>query len=150
MKRKAVTYRLIEISDIPALFQVRVATWHNENGARELTEMGITSASVEQQLVSGTHQGWLAEVDGVVVGFAIGNKTKGEMWVIAVLSEFEGCGIGRELITRVERWLFSLGWESIWLTTHLDPDFRAVGFYRSLGWVDWKMEKDRYMRKSKH
>ena len=149
MKNGSITYRLIEVPDIPVLFQVGVATLYYENGPRELTEMGITAASVEQQLVSGTHQGWLAEVNNVVVGFAMGNKTKGEMWVIAVLSEFEGCGIGRELITRVERWLFSLGWESIWLTTYLDLNFRAVGFYKSLGWVDWKMEEDRYMRKSK-
>ena len=77
------------------------------------------------------------------------NKTSGEMWVIAVLNKHEGKGIGKKLLTLVEDWLWSEGWKEIWLTTDPDETDRAVGFYRHLGWKDWKLEKDRHMRKRK-
>ena len=60
-----------------------------------------------------------------------------------------GRGIGKALLTRIEEWLWSEGWKEIWLTTDLDETDRAVGFYRHLGWKDWKIEKDRYMKKVK-
>lgn len=140
--------REIHIEDLPTIFEVRIATWHNPNGAEELTQFGITIESVTQMLQTGTHQGWLCEVDGKIVGFAMGDRSNGEMWVIAVLKQFDGRGIGKALINQVEAWLASCGWEEIWLTTDVDEKLRAVGFYRRLGWQDWKFESgDRFMRK---
>lgn len=142
-------YREIEDHDIPAIFAVRIQTWHTPRGAEELVQMGITPESVRAMLQAGTHRGWLAEIDGTVVGFTMGNRQNGEMWVVAVLPEWENQGIGRQLMERVESWLFSEGWSEIWLTTDPDETVRAIGFYRRLGWTDWKFERgDRYMRKS--
>lgn len=141
------TLREIVADDMQAIFDVRVATWHNANGLQELTELGITHDTVRKMLES-THKGWLCESNSQVVGFAIGNKQTGEMWVIAVLKEFEGHGIGGRLINKVEEWLFENGWKEIWLTTDTDENYRAVGFYRHLGWMDWKIENgDRFMKK---
>ena len=141
------TFREITAADIPAIFDVRVATWHNENGQQEMTRLGITPTSVETMMNS-THRGWLCESGDRVVGFAMGNIESGEMWVIAVLKQFEGHGIGKELLRLVEQWLFSGGWSEIWLTTDVDESLRAVGFYRHLGWVDWKFDDgDRFMKK---
>ena len=141
-------YREILDEDMQSIFDVRVATWDNENGLEELTQLGITHKSVREMLID-SHRGWLCEVNGRVVGFAMGNKETGEMWVIAVLKEFEGRGIGRQLLFLVEEWLFDEGWKEIWLTTDRDEGVRAVGFYRHLGWLDWKLEEggDRYMKK---
>ncbi len=141
-------YRPIEPDDMGAIFEVRVATWHNDNGAEELKQFGITPASVRAMLKT-THRGWLCEVDGRVVGFAMGDQSKGEMWVIAVLAEHEGRGIGRALLTRVEDWLFDQGHHEIWLTTDPDESYRAVGFYRHCSWHDWKIDGDRFMKKTK-
>jgi len=70
------------------------------------------------------------------------------MWVIAVLPDYENRGIGAELLSRVEDWLWSAGWEQIWLTTDLNPALRAYGFYQRQGWVDHKIEDElRYMQK---
>ena len=142
--------REIVFEDIPAIFEVRVATWHNENGREEMAQLGITHDAVREVLEAGTHRGWLAESDeGDVIGFTMGIHESGEMWVIAVLPEHENHGIGRELMQVVEDWLFESS-DEIWLTTDEDENFRAVGFYRALGWEDWKMEGgDRFMRKSK-
>ena len=78
----------------------------------------------------------------------MGKRETGEMWVIAVLEEFENRGIGRKLLTAVEDWLFSAGWKEIWLTTDVDETLRAVGLYRHLGWEDVKLDGDRFMKKS--
>ncbi|MCH9657015.1 MAG: GNAT family N-acetyltransferase [Planctomycetes bacterium] len=141
-------FREIQREDIPALFAVRIATWDNPRGEAELNALGITVDSVSQMLEE-SHRGWLCEIENRVVGFVLGNKETGEMWVIAVLKEHEGKGIGKQLLTRIEEWLWSEGWKEIWLTTDLDESHRAVGFYRHLGWEDWKLENDRFMKKTR-
>lgn len=142
-----ITYRQIVEDDIPALFEIRLATWGNDRGADEMTALGINHDSILARLRS-DHAGWIAFLDGKPVGFAMANRSNGELWAMAVLSECEGHGIGRELMHQAESWLFSHGWEEIWLTTHADEHYRAVGFYRHLGWVDWKMEGDRFLKKA--
>jgi ribosomal protein S18 acetylase RimI-like enzyme len=141
-------FRRIGQPDIPALFTVRVATRENTLSREDLTQMGITEMSVAEMLRS-SHSGWLCEVDGRVVGFAMGNHANGEMWVIAVLPEHEERGIGEELLTRVEHDLWDAGWDTIWLTTDVDPSLRAYGFYLRLGWSDREIKNgDRYMQKA--
>ena len=140
-------FREIEIADIPEIFRVRIATWHNDRAVEQMTEWGITHESVRKMFESGSHRGWLCDIEGNAVGFCMGNKTNGEMWVVAVLKEFEGLGIGRQLMKYAEDWLWSEGWEEIWLTTDPDENVRAVGFYRKIGWADWKIEGSRYMKK---
>ena len=142
------SYREIAPDDMVAIFDVRVRTWHNPNGAEEMARMGITHEAVIA-LMGKSHRGWLAEDDGKVVGFVMGDKTTGEMWVIAVIAEYENKGIGRALMELVEGWLIQEGCKELWLTTDPDESYRAVGFYRRLGWEDWKIEDgDRFMRKA--
>lgn len=138
--------RPISETDIPDLFRLRIATWENDRGAEELENLGITPQSVAEKLHT-THCGWIATCGPESVGFAMGNRKTGELWVIAVLPEFEGRGIGRRLMAAVENDLAKAGWNEIWLTTYRDDSWRAVGFYRRLGWKDWKIDDDRYMRK---
>jgi ribosomal protein S18 acetylase RimI-like enzyme len=139
--------REIRVADVPDLFEVRVATRENVLSRAELTRMGITVESVSTMLGT-SHDGWLCEADGRVAGFAMGNRDTGEMWVIALLPEFEGRGIGAELLTRVENDLWAAGWRKIWLTTDVDPSLRAYGFYLRQGWVDGEIRDGlRYMKK---
>jgi ribosomal protein S18 acetylase RimI-like enzyme len=141
------TLREITDDDVPALFVVRVATRENTLSLDELHKLGITEESVRGMLGT-THRGWLCEDAGKVVGFAMGNRETGEMWVIAVLPEHEGRGIGARLLTLVENWLWSVGWSEIWLTTDTDPTLRAYGFYMRQGWEDSEISDGlRYMTK---
>ncbi len=141
------SFREIALTDMDAIFAIRIATWHNDRGAQELAEWGITPESVRAMLQS-SHRGWLCEIDSRPVGFAIGDGATGEMWVIAVLRKHEGQGIGSRLLSLVEEWLFNRGFSEIWLTTDVDESIRAVGFYRLSGWHDWKSDDgDRFMRK---
>ena len=129
------------------LFVVRAATRENALSREQLAGLGITEASV-RALMQRTHRGWLCEDNGRIVGFAMGNGETGEVWVIAVLPEFCGRGIGGRLLDSVEDWFWSLGREEAWLTTDVDTSLRAYGFYVHQGWSDSKLKDgNRYMSK---
>jgi GNAT superfamily N-acetyltransferase len=139
--------REITEDDIPALFVVRVATHENQLTQEQLTSLGITEETVKTRL-QGTFKGWLCELNAQVVGFAIGDRATGELWVIVLLPQYVGQGIGSALLRRVEDWLQTNGCARLWLTTDLDPNLKAYRFYRQHGWQDDRIEKGlRYMVK---
>lgn len=140
-------FREITLADLPALFAVRVATHENRLSYAELAALDITVASVADKL-QGSFKGWLCEVEQRIVGFAIGDRATGELWVIAVLPEYLGQRIGSRLLTLVENWLRENGCSRLWLTTDLDPSLKAYAFYRAHGWEDERLENGlRYMEK---
>jgi GNAT superfamily N-acetyltransferase len=140
-------YRVITSADIEFLFAVRTATDENNLTREELYAMGITADSVREKLC-GSYKGWLCETDSQVVGFAIGDRETGELWVIAVLPAYIKRGIGSKLLSLVEAWLWESGCGELWLTTDVDPKLRAYAFYIKHGWEDDRIEKDiRYMKK---
>ena len=131
----AARFRAIAPSDVPALFVVRTAARENPFSLEALRAIGITEASVREKLAS-IHRGWLAEVGGRIVGFAMGDSATGELLVVAVLPAHEGRGIGRTLLTLVQDWLWSNGWSELWLTTGPEKTTRAFHLYCRLGWRD--------------
>lgn len=132
-------YREITAADMSALFHVRTRTRENAYTLEQLHRLGITPASVIQKL-SNSFSGWLCEVCDEVVGFCMVDRSSGELWVIAVLPQFEGRGIGRQLMRLAEDGLWASGCTRAWLTTDVDTTLRAYGFYRHRGWTDWKVE----------
>ena len=88
--------RRIEASDVPQLFRVRAATDENRLTLDRLAALGINEKSVREKLLS-SHQGWLCEEQGSVVGFAMGDRSSGEMEVIAGLPTHIRRGIGGRL-----------------------------------------------------
>lgn len=113
----------------------------------ELASIGITPASMTAA-IQGSHKGWLFEAEAQVGGFAMGNAENSELTVMAMLPKHEGKGIGGKLLTQVERWLASEGCTRLWLTTDINPQLRAYGFYLRHGWQDWKIEAGlRFMSK---
>lgn len=139
-------FREIAAADVPALFDVRTRTRENAYTLEQLRALGITIDSVRRRL-EGAHKGWLCCDADRVVGFCIADRSTGELWVIAVLPEHEGRGIGDRLMALAEGWLDEAGCIRAWLTTDVDPALRAYGFYRHRGWSDWKIENGlRWMR----
>lgn len=120
-------------ADLPQVFEVRVATLENEITMARLVELGITPESLAVA-IEDTAKGWVCEFGGKIVGFVMGDKSTGELTVLALLPEFEGRGIGKRLLESVEEWLFANGNEELWLVTSPEPSFRAYGFYQSQGW----------------
>lgn len=142
-------FREIIPEDVPALFEVRIRTDENNFTMDELVSLGIDHESVRDMMAT-SFKGWLCETEDRVVGFAMGDRETGELWVIAVLPEYIRRGIGSRLLSLVEKWLFSEGCERLWLTTDIDTDLRAYSFYINNGWLDDKIEDGlRYMYKER-
>ncbi len=139
--------RKILHKDVSNLFKVRVATRENALSLSDLEELGITEESIHSA-IDDSHCGWLCELDGKTVGFAMGDFRAKELTVIALLPEYENQGIGAKLLNRVEAWLSAKKCNKIWLTTDIDINLRAYGFYIKHGWVDNKIKNgDRHMVK---
>jgi len=132
-------FREITKDDIQSLFAVRVATHENRLTIEELASLGITEETVEEKL-AGTYKGWLCEAENLVAGFAMGDWATGELWVIDVLPEYIGKGIGSALLRKVEEWLKEKGCHRLWLTTDIDRSLKAYRFYRDHGWEDDRIE----------
>ena len=128
------SYRQMQIDDLAAAFAVRLSTLENAMTMERLARVyGITPQSLSEAMKSHV-KGWLCEDSGKVVGFAMGDLASGEVQVVAVRPEHEGKGIGKNLLMLVQSWLFSEGFDEIWLLADPDPGLRAHGFYRKLGW----------------
>jgi ribosomal protein S18 acetylase RimI-like enzyme len=77
---------------------------------------------------------WQCVCDSKVVGHCGANAATGEVVSLGVSADFEGLGIGRQLLAFVVDWLRAAGATRIWLDSPSDPSQRAYGFYRALGW----------------
>ncbi|MBW3553779.1 MAG: GNAT family N-acetyltransferase [Gemmatimonadetes bacterium] len=77
-------------------------------------------------------RGWVAEVEGRMVGFAVADLARSNVWALFVDPGFEARGVGRRLHDTMMDWFFAAGADRVWLGT--DPGTRAEGFYRSAGW----------------
>jgi GNAT superfamily N-acetyltransferase len=118
--------RQATIDDIAGMHHVRVAVRENR-----LSDPGRITPSDYAAAIESLGRGWVAEVDGEIVAFAVGYAS-GNIWALFVHPDHEGRGHGRALHAQMVDWLWSLGLGRLWLTTA--PGSRAEGFYRSLGW----------------
>ncbi|MGR4068661.1 GNAT family N-acetyltransferase [Billgrantia sp. C5P2] len=127
-------FRGTQLSDIESLFFVRERTRENAIPRERLASLGITPQSIASSLASGQLVSYVCECESTVVGFCSGDLESGEVLVLAVLSEYEGLGIGKELICRVVEALQAAGHRELWLGASPDASSRAHGFYRAQGW----------------
>ncbi|RON51630.1 GNAT family N-acetyltransferase [Pseudomonas frederiksbergensis] len=117
-------------TDISAIFDIRTSVKENHLSLGQLKQMGITPETIRQAM-SQAPCVWIAEVDGLPVGFSMADVEDGCVFAAFVRPEFEGHGLGRCLMEKVEAFLFQHH-QTIWLET-ADAS-RASGFYRHLGW----------------
>lgn len=119
--------------DIPQLQLVRTAV--RENVLR--TPGKVTVRDYEEH-IDGRGRTWVAERDGVIVGFVAVDGDKHWMWALFVDPAHEGRGIGRALLAPALAWLRARGAASVSLTT--EPGTRAERFYRAAGFVAQGLE----------
>jgi len=142
-------FRKIELRDVDQLFGVRTSVRENAMTLEELAGMGITPQSVADSL-GDPLAGYLCEIAGRIVGFAMADLKSGEFAVIAVLSEYERRGIGRELLQLTEKLLWMAGHPTIWLWTGTNRNTRALRLYSSAGWVETEVRAQRiYLKKER-
>ncbi|MGI9287028.1 MAG: GNAT family N-acetyltransferase, partial [Pseudomonadales bacterium] len=74
----------MKTSDLPEVFSVRTATIENAISLEKLHEYGITEESLTRSMSSHV-KGWVYEELGKIIGFVMGDKSNGEVQVLAVL-----------------------------------------------------------------
>jgi len=122
-------FREAEIADIAQIQVVRNAVKENRLSDPAL----VPDADVEEYMTK-RGKGWVCEIGDRIVGFAIVDLVKNNVWALFVDPAFEAMGIGKNLHTIMMDWYFLQTREIIWLGT--DPDSRANQFYRMQGWTE--------------
>lgn len=122
-------FREAQLADIPALFDVRYSVTENVLRDRAL----VTTANTEEYLTR-RGKGWVCEVDGQVVGFAIADLQDHSVWALFLRPEYVGQGIGKRLHHLMLDWYFKQTSTTLWLST--GPDTRAEEFYRRQSWQE--------------
>ena len=122
-------YRQARIEDIPQLQLVR-------NSVREnvLSDPSLVTNEACREYLTERGKGWVCELNGRIIGFAIADLKEDNIWALFVHPEFEGKGIGRNLHKLMLDWYFSMGKEKVWLGT--SPGTRAADFYSKMGWTE--------------
>lgn len=129
----SVEIRQANEEDIETLFDIRTSVHENLQNRKELAQLGVTPESVAE-LLRGNGRAWLALLASEPAAFSMANADEGTVFAMFVRPGYERQGLGRRLMGEAEGWLFSRGWQEIWLLTGADPSLRAHGFYLRLGW----------------
>jgi GNAT superfamily N-acetyltransferase len=122
-------FREALLTDIPQMSVLRLAVKENA-----LSDAALITQQDYIDHLSERGKGWVCEADGKIVGFAIGDLVKHNVWALFVQPEFEGQGIARDLLISLLDWYYGETKETIWLST--SPDTRAADFYRSFGFKE--------------
>ena len=113
-------------TDVAGIQRVRASVKENILRSTVVTDADVIHAIEE------TGRGWVIELDGEVVAFAVGNAQNGNIWALFVDPAHERQGHGRRLHDTMLAWLWSQGLRRLWLTT--ESATRAQRFYEAAGW----------------
>ena len=97
-----------------------------------LSDPSLVPDSDVLDYISNRGRGWVAEMEGRILGFSIVSVNDTNVWALFLLPEEEGKGIGQKLHELMLDWYFSQTDRDIWLST--SPGTRAASFYRLAGW----------------
>lgn len=123
-----VIYREATVDDIDNYMIVRMAVQENK-----LNNPALVTREDNIDYLTQSGKGWVCEVDGQIVGFAIVGLVQRNVWALFVLPGFEGRGIGQTLHDMMMDWYFGQTNETIWLGT--EQNTRAEQFYKNRGWT---------------
>jgi len=122
-------FREATTTDIPQIQLVRNSVKENVLSDPAL----VTDKDCEDYLL-GRGKGWVCEIEGEVVGFAIADLIDHNVWALFVKPGFDKKGIGKKLHDDMLDWYFAQTDLTIWLGTASGT--RAEGFYRKAGWSE--------------
>lgn len=105
------------------------------NAVREnvLSDPKLVTDAQYLEFLSGKGKGWVCVVDDILIGFAIADLEKNNIWALFVHPAFERQGIGKKLHQLMLDWYFSMTSKTVWLSTA--PHSRAAQFYMQQGWA---------------
>ncbi|MDV9041053.1 GNAT family N-acetyltransferase [Stenotrophomonas sp. RAC2] len=120
--------------DAAACIDLRGRTRENAFSAAQLAQLGITAQTWAEGISGGDFIGRVAWEGERMVGYCFADRDSGEVLVLALLPDYEGRGIGRQLLQEVVSLTRDAGHQRLFLACSADPRSRSHGFYRRLGW----------------
>ena len=123
------TIREAKIGDIKQIQIVRNAVTENTLSSPDL----VTDQDCEA-FITARGKGWVCEIEGQIVGFAIVDLKKNNIWALFIDPKFEKKGIGRMLHKTMLDWYFTQTKDTVWLGTAFNT--RAEKFYRKANWTE--------------
>lgn len=143
------TFREATLADIPALHHIRMSVKENI-----LNNPALLTAADYTAFLTTKGKGWLCEMDGQIVGFAILDTVQQNIWALFVHPLAEGKGVGKQLQMLMLDWHFASSTATLWLGTA--PGTKAERFYALTGWrnkglkangeVRFEMDYDTWMK----
>ena len=121
--------REAQIEDIKQIQIVRNAVKENA-----LSDPKLVTDKDCEEFITQRGKGWVYEIDGKIVGFAIADLRDNNIWALFLHPGFEKQGIGKQLHDTMLNWYFSKTTSPVWLGTA--PNTRAEKFYRKAGWKE--------------
>jgi GNAT superfamily N-acetyltransferase len=121
--------RAAEVKDISQIQVVRNLVKENR-----LSDPALVPDSDVEDYITRRGRGWVCEIDGQVVGFAIADLVDNNIWALFIHPDFERIGIGKKLHDKMMNWYFTKTDKTVWLGT--SPQTRAELFYRKAGWKE--------------
>lgn len=132
-------FRKAQLTDIPGMSQIRTSVKEN----RLLNPNTVTETDYVEMLTK-LGKGWVCTNEGQVIGFAIVDASRNNVWALFVLPGYEGRGIGKKLHSLLRDWCINKEIPKLWLST--DPATRAEQFYQKAGWKKVGVEKNGEIR----
>ena len=84
--------RLATEADIPEMHRIRMSVCENR-----LADPSLIQPSDYRAMLAEHGRGWVAETGGRIVGFAVADLSRRNVWALFVDPAFEGRGAGRRL-----------------------------------------------------
>ena len=107
---------------------------HNPVRENILPDPSMITEKEYAEFLTQRGKGWLCETDNNIVGFAIVDLLKNNIWALFAEPSYEGRGIGKKLHDTMLDWYFIQTKEKVWLGT--SPGTRAEIFYRKAEWKE--------------
>jgi len=121
-------FREATIEDIAQMQVVRHAVKENT-----LSDPNLVPDAAVAFYITEKGKGWVCEINGTIVGFAIVDLLENSIWALFVNPEFDRKGIGKKLHQLMLDWYFSKTKQTVSLGT--SPETRAEEFYKRQGWT---------------
>jgi len=131
----ALTFRRAGEADIPAMSRIRLAVKENR-----LSNPARVTPAMYSDYLDKLGRGWVAELDGDIVGFSYAERGDASIWALFVDPAHEGLGAGKQLLRLAAGWLFEIGHDEVRLGTSAHT--RADRFYAAQGWTRGEMKDD--------
>ena len=122
----------IRVAEIKDIYEIQVV--RNLVKENRLSDPALVPDSDVEDYITRRGKGWVCEIDGAVVGFAIADIIDNNIWALFIHPDFERIGIGKKLHSEMLNWYFSQTDKTVWLGT--SPKTRAELFYRKAGWKE--------------